>query len=1040
MVQIIRFHFVENLQRWRATYRAIKADAAENGRPTPAVYGNVHIVENAYSVIVSQYQDVVWTETPAFFPRVGNPTWGSPASGFSALQYKLGQSCGNFSKPHWGIVTLTGCGLAPTGFRPQDGKPQIMTSVLAAAEAVANGASAVMLLGDTVSADECLPAAQRWASFVDRHRHLFGPERHREADVVILCFPISFYLRAPRADCLLKLSVIHTSCLPSYCGALRVTFTKQRAPRRYSIPTRFWAQDTSLAVSFDWIESGQAALPLDDAFSSLARVAEDHAISYDVLILDHPDLSHFNHLRTRLHTGYRLAVLPVVLALSEADAVDIAAWVRSGGVLTAVDWRQTGMYDEDYRPRPHSSTPGGSRCLTLQNLLADPGKGQVRRLDASMHRYATKGFRDKIDDALIATAINPPVDNHTALLRTPGLPRTVWINVWKHGMGPMRTLQLVNYDGNASSNMIYPVISPFTVHLRCTDSAGATLGCKDITNVSITCPAGVNNASGSTQQLALNKQEAADHIILSTAVPGGSITGELCVIAFSASGEWELRSAAASARKWLERLRIASRSRGLDRMSFVGLLSSSAKQLQTVQEGRIEKNVLRKGAGAQKFLTLAALLELHVENITQVLTASDLVRRKAVVGLGSGTMMAVAARAPANTKWQNLTQYSSSTGCGWTDLTARTTLVSAESTLDTIHGAAVGGKCGERSHLRIDIPSVAGSGVVTLISGSFDTGRMAASTAINVKGAVAGGSLSIPGGYDRSGEFRHIAFRFNCSTNRSLYLQFGNSPCGNFYGDGYGLGLHTEVWQLNAILVTSGIDAPTSQGRQYLTLADSLIATQIRNYSVIGPFHDQNFTGRERAFGPEAGPVNSHQMFPDGAGGQVRWQSLTVPDGQSGTGLPPAMASQSTNGTVVVYFASSLLVPPRAGGGGSINVTLSGSTRCERCCHHLTAAALPLSCTDFKNEVWCDSATRSSLASFTLNGDRVGDDRLVTGLLLHEFSMPLRLKCGISNELRVKVSQLSWGSDFKMALSVHQPGSMAPVAGLRVSSLPTRAD
>jgi hypothetical protein len=213
MVQIIRFHFVENLQRWRATYRAIKADAAENGRPTPAVYGNVHIVENAYSVIVSQYQDVVWTETPAFFPRVGNPTWGSPASGFSALQYKLGQSCGNFSKPHWGIVTLTGCGLAPTGFRPQDGKPQIMTSVLAAAEAVANGASAVMLLGDTVSADECLPAAQRWASFVDRHRHLFGPERHREADVVILCFPISFYLRGPRADCLLKLSVIHLACL-----------------------------------------------------------------------------------------------------------------------------------------------------------------------------------------------------------------------------------------------------------------------------------------------------------------------------------------------------------------------------------------------------------------------------------------------------------------------------------------------------------------------------------------------------------------------------------------------------------------------------------------------------------------------------------------------------------------------------------------------------------------------------------------------------------------------------------------------------------
>jgi hypothetical protein len=74
--EIIRFHFVENLKRWRATYAAIKADAKENGRPEPAVYGNVHIVENAYSVVVSQYQDVVWTETPAYLPHVGNPpTW-----------------------------------------------------------------------------------------------------------------------------------------------------------------------------------------------------------------------------------------------------------------------------------------------------------------------------------------------------------------------------------------------------------------------------------------------------------------------------------------------------------------------------------------------------------------------------------------------------------------------------------------------------------------------------------------------------------------------------------------------------------------------------------------------------------------------------------------------------------------------------------------------------------------------------------------------------------------------------------------------------
>ena len=117
--ELIRFHYVENLAAWKRTYDALKADAAAAGRPEVAVYGNVHIVENVYSVVVSQYLDVVWTEQPAEFPRVGAPTWGSPVSADSALEYKLGRAAGDFAKPHWGIVTLTGCGLAPTAKPPQ---------------------------------------------------------------------------------------------------------------------------------------------------------------------------------------------------------------------------------------------------------------------------------------------------------------------------------------------------------------------------------------------------------------------------------------------------------------------------------------------------------------------------------------------------------------------------------------------------------------------------------------------------------------------------------------------------------------------------------------------------------------------------------------------------------------------------------------------------------------------------------------------------------------------------------------------------------
>merc|ERR1719197_457836 len=69
--EMIRFHFTAHLRAWNQTRSALKQDAAAAGRPEPAVYGNVHIVENVYSVLVSQYLDVVWTETPAYLPHVG---------------------------------------------------------------------------------------------------------------------------------------------------------------------------------------------------------------------------------------------------------------------------------------------------------------------------------------------------------------------------------------------------------------------------------------------------------------------------------------------------------------------------------------------------------------------------------------------------------------------------------------------------------------------------------------------------------------------------------------------------------------------------------------------------------------------------------------------------------------------------------------------------------------------------------------------------------------------------------------------------------
>ena len=111
------------------------------------------------------------------------------------------------------------------------------------------------------------------------------------------------------------------------------------------------------------------------------------------------------HARSRAPALGPLA--QVVLAMSDEDAGVLAAWVRSGGVLVAVDWPQTAIYDEDFRPRPKTAASllGGSRCAVLQALRTHAGAGEVRTLDKQLHRYAFQGYHDAADDAAIAAAV-----------------------------------------------------------------------------------------------------------------------------------------------------------------------------------------------------------------------------------------------------------------------------------------------------------------------------------------------------------------------------------------------------------------------------------------------------------------------------------------------------------------------------------------------------------------------------------------------------------------------------------------------------------
>eukprot|EP00937_MAST-01D_sp_MAST-1D-sp2_P000446 g446.t1 len=1029
--EIIRFHFVAHLRAWKATRDALKQDAAAAGRPEPAVYGNVHIIENVYSVLASQYLDVVWTETPAYLPRVGRPTWGGPASGFSALLYKLGRAAGNFTKPHWGIVTLTGCGLAPAG-----SAPQTMTAALAAAEAVANGGMAALDFGDAYGGgapDPCLPSTRAWTEFVDTNRHLFARNRYKLADVAIL----------------------------------------------YSVPSRMWLQDTSLAVPTPWASGNTSGLPLSDAFAGMARVAEDHHLLYDVLILDHPSVSSFGHLRTRLPT-FRVAVLPVVQALSDADAVVLAAWVRAGGVLVAVDWAQTAMYDEDFVPRASTGVPPGAcRCTALQSLRSDAGQGEVRVLKQEVWNFAYQGFHDVADDASIAAALTPPPqrqqeqrqeqgqeqeqDNeYPPIISVTGLPPTVWANVWVHGAGPLRSVALVNYDGNATANTLVPVHAPFTLRLRCDDNDPAMLpaararartqpghndpvplGCKDIANATITSAAGPGSATRhgegagahgssntSTMPLALSRSSVGGVIVLSVTVPAGTIRSELSVIAFSAVGEWNLRAAASVARKWTERLRIAQRSWRLGtaadvRRRYVPMINAAVAAIDAIEKGPLTAGLTAQGEA--RMTALASALRAELANVTRCVMGASIAARADAVAAARGAVRAISAAGGG--AWQPLrydTVVNSSTGYGWVDAGVgsgdRRLVVSPEASLalsgDHLHGAYIGGT--EPSTLQLDLPAAivdGGTGaVVTLVTGSYDTARMVVSTAVQVSGAT---TISIPADVDISGRFRHIVFRVSpaeCRGRLPLFIRFSSPARGHFYGDGYGQGLHTSAWLLNGVIVmaNSTAPAPTAAGRRFESLAKGLAATALARWWFVGPFYDPHFTAGARTLEPESGDrVDLNMSYVDGFGGNTSWRALSVERGDivpSAIGMPPDAAARSANTTVVVFLCARVFVPPAPGGlgGGTLQAQLVGSS--------------------------------SSLAALRVNGAKLAPDRLITGRSLREFSRAVLLLRGECNEVLVKVQQPSWATVWEMSLSlgaaVAENSSQsdtppAPIAGLR---------
>eukprot|EP00935_MAST-01C_sp_MAST-1C-sp1_P002114 g2114.t1 len=738
---------------------------------------------------------------------------------------------------------------------------------MAAAEAVANGGVRGFLYGDTAVNETdfgpCFAAAKSFAAFVSEHRYLFGPERTRVADIALL----------------------------------------------YSIPHFLWISDSSLSVTFDY-----RGIPSSDIFTGFARVLEDNHRLYEVLICDHPSFSSFHQL-SKLGQ-FRVAILPLVSAISDADVAVISQWTRAGGVLCLVDRNYTGSRDENYVRRPVGA---------FESLIRDPGEGKVTILRDELYRFAFRGDQDKIDEMAILSAITPP---QPPVLRTAGLPRTVWVNAWRHSAGPMHSITFVNYDGNATSNLLHPVQAQVGFTLLCTDNSRSK--CSAIQQAHLVT-FDVNGTSRGPIALPFNATASRSGTLLSAHLPPRTIS-VLAVVVFSAVDELPLRAAAAQARKWLVRLSIAARSRGIDRQDYQTAIGAATRDLDAIQCVGTNCSSKCSNCSAAAFAQMADSFKLAVKNVTRFVetlrenrTASTLT----AAGRADIRLLASATDSSRAAGWAALTNsqlYDAQRGYGWLAPLPKIATVAAVSSSSPDMLSAVHLSAEVPATFRLDLPhglpstfydSGTGCSLVTIFTGSFDQSREVTTTAIRVTITPSDGSadtatLSLPGELIFSGDIAARTFRVlhgggTASINITLY-----SPAhGSFYGDGYGEGLLTDMWLLNGVTVSAscsadGMAAVPAEGRYYLKRSEALAAAQLTDFGVVGPFTDDHFVARTTVFGPEFDRWNySLPVTGAGANGSktsLRWARATVRTSQGGP--PTPLRLEQTNRTNLVTFLS----------------------------------------------------------------------------------------------------------------------------------------
>jgi hypothetical protein len=493
---------------WESVVNVTRHAAQAAGTAVPAHYGNVG-ESHPMSIIQSRHHDVFWIESSAWslFPAQ-RPS--DPPSIVSTLVIKTGEAAvRGLNKPIWRCSQ--GCRMAAT-------------ERLYLSEAVANGGNSWHLNGYTNSIRPPAESTEgTWGNST------FGFEEH------------------------LKMSQFGNS------EARYLFIDRQRVADGavvYCLSCTFWRHAGVLSGGGGW-RPGQAVPEAlhESHLTVLTRLLEDHHVLYEVIAFGHSALWQNTEGLSRLrrspsHGGYRWIIAPAVDAMSDLDVTLLSLYVRRGGILIVSD-NSTGTRTENLTSRAEPA---------LASLVADPGKGVVAVLaDAVLDDYvqcnrSCVSAGNKLWQHFDQTTNSASIDQSVIL---DSAPPDVWINVWTHGAGPITAVHLVNYAINGS------VGSPAckTCHMN-------NVPVQTSVHVSVRLAA-TGLCAKTTVAMLYRPQSPPVLVAVHTSHSGAYLTATVpdidvyVVLVFASQSEIAARTAAATARKLLERAMIASRSAGL---------------------------------------------------------------------------------------------------------------------------------------------------------------------------------------------------------------------------------------------------------------------------------------------------------------------------------------------------------------------------------------------------------------------------------------------------------------------------------------------